>query len=528
MKKYLALLLCAALLTSALPMAVLGADDLPESPSAISASEEQETQEPPLLTSEGESSLPEEPESSSLPEETPPGEEEQPPTDQEPPSQEETPSPEEPPVEEEPVDPSQPLFPLQTANHTAFISGSGDQVRPGDGLRRSEAAKILYLLLEDPVTPGGNHFSDVPAGAWYATYVNALTEMGILEGYGEDQAEFRPDKTITRAEFVTMLSRLYPLQTGDVSFTDVDGDSWAYEAIANAVVRGWASGYPDGSFRPGNPITRAEAIKLINKVLGRKADQHTIDAQGKFLLYTDLAYNHWAYYEIMEASVPHAHTVSETGVETWGAYTLPTTEHAPGPLLVDGELYYVDSSRHLVRSAKVGLLQFNSAGRYTTGNPTLDAKLTAIIRRQVDPSQSLYTNLNRLYWYVINNYSYLPQSHVAQGSTGWEPTYALNILNRGRGNCYSYAALFSYLAQKLGYQAKAVSGMATVQGSSHWAYGYWDDHGWVEIALNGTTYVCDPQMRDGHAAAWGYNWDLFMKPYGHSVAHYRVNGVVLG
>ena len=72
MKKYLALLLCAALLTSALPMAALGADDLPESPSAISASEEQETQEPPLLTSEGESSLPEEPESSSSPEETPP------------------------------------------------------------------------------------------------------------------------------------------------------------------------------------------------------------------------------------------------------------------------------------------------------------------------------------------------------------------------------------------------------------------------------------------------------------------------
>ena len=87
--------------------------------------------------------------------------------------------------------------------------------------------------------------------------------------------------------------------------------------------------------------------------------------------------------------------------------------------------------------------------------------------------------------------------------------------------------MFTLLARRLGYQATAVSGMVTVDDCPTWTNGVWSEHGWVEIDLGNLTYVCDPQLRDGHAATWGYDWDLFMKPYGQSVAHYRVNDQVL-
>ena len=266
---------------------------------------------------------------------------------------------------------------------------------------------------------------------------------------------------------------------------------------------------------------------MINNMLGRSADKSLLDSQGKILRFLDLPFDHWAYYHIMEASTPHSHTYDESGNEVWEEYVVPTAQLGQGPHLVDSQLYYVGNDGYYVRNDSVGVLQFNNLGRFTTGDARLDAKLTSIIQREASPSASLYDNLRRMYNYVIDDYSYLALSHVPQGSTGWVNSYASSMIDRRRGNCYSYAALFTLLAQRLGYQATAVSGMVTVDTCPTWTYGSWSEHGWVEIDLNGVTYVCDPQLRDGHAATWGYNWDLFMKPYGQSVAHYRVNDKIL-
>ncbi len=425
-----------------------------------------------------------------------------------------------------PEENDQPLFGMYLDEHIAYVSGSEDRVNPDAPLSRSEAASLIYQLLTSPVTPSGNHFSDVSPNAWYGTFVNSLTEMGILSGKGENS--FEPQSNITRAEFASILSKLFPLKTEQVTFSDVGEDHWAFSAIQNAAARSWVSGYPDGTFRPDSSITRAEAFAMMNKMLGRSPDIDRINAQRKFLRFVDLPYDYWAYYHIMEASIPHDHSYDEEGNEIWETYTLPTAQLGRGPHLIGGELYYIGNDGYYVRNSSVGVLQFNNEGQYTTGDARLDAKLTSIVLQEGKSTESLYSNLRLMYNYVIDDYSYLALSHIPQGTSGWEISYATSMIDRKRGNCYSYAALFSFLARKLGYQATAVSGMVTVNTCPTWTYGSWSEHGWVEIKMDdGVIYVCDPQLRDGHAAQWGYNWDLFMKPYGQGVAHYRINNKIL-
>ena len=101
--------------------------------------------------------------------------------------------------------------------------------------------------------------------------------------------------------------------TEDITFSDVPEGYWGYEALKNAVHRGWLEGYPDGSIKPENNITRTEAILVLNRMLDRSPDKNAINNAGKILQYLDVPYGYWAYYDIMEASVPHEHSENEDG-----------------------------------------------------------------------------------------------------------------------------------------------------------------------------------------------------------------------
>ena len=100
-----------------------------------------------------------------------------------------------------------------------------------------------------------------------------MAAMGLIKGY-DDGAAFLPGRHITRAEFVTILSRVLPAEEGlelDLSalFPDGKNDHWAYDALCNAVDRGWLSGYEeDGTLRPNDQVTRAQAITILNRLLG--------------------------------------------------------------------------------------------------------------------------------------------------------------------------------------------------------------------------------------------------------------------
>ncbi len=532
MKKRLLALALAALVTATLPLPAVAAENqsspLPLEETVLEADQpqipEEDAEQPELLA--GEETPDEDTPSEETPNEETPNEEtpnEETP-DEETPDDEETPGEETP--DEETPDEEKPVLPsFNTQEHVIYIEGNEDKVRADDSMTRAEASKMIYTLLVDPLPGDGTSFPDVPANSWYETYVNSMAAMGLIKGY-DDGAAFLPGRHITRAEFVTILSRVLPAEEGlelDLSalFPDGDNDHWAYDALCNAVDRGWLSGYgEDGSLRPDAQITRAEAITILNRLLGRSADRAAIDAAGKIFQYIDLKLTHWAYYDIMEASVPHTPSASETGDEIWSAFTPVKAERAPGYYLEKGQLYCVGSDGYYLRNESNGVLDFNDMGQYTSGNAKLDGYLTTLVNLYYNPKASRFVNLRTFYYFVVNNCEYRNNLvYIPQGATDWEADSALRMINDGYwGNCYNYAALFTMLARRLGYQATGISGMVT---TPDWLWQY-DTHGWVEINEGGKIYVCDPEE------TWAYGWDLFYKPYGTTYTHYMVNGVSLG
>ena len=102
---------------------------------------------------------------------------------------------------------------------------------------------------------------------WAKADIVYLMEKGIMERYSD--GTFRPNKNITRAEFIKMVNNIFGLtEKADIAFTDVNEDSWYYEDIEKAVLAGYIGGYEDNTMRPNQPITREEASKIIILVSG--------------------------------------------------------------------------------------------------------------------------------------------------------------------------------------------------------------------------------------------------------------------
>ena len=208
---------------------------------------------------------------------------------------------------------------LETDEHNAFLSGYPDGSFQADkNMTRAEVAQMFYALLLDKNVTITKTFSDVEDDAWYATAVNTMASLGMLGGYPD--GTFRPDAPITRAEFAAIaLAFAYDPASASCSYTDVSANAWYYTYVAQATTYGWIGGYPDGSFRPNNSITRAEVAVIVNNMLGRNADESYIDRNAdKLVSFVDLSKNHWAYYTIMEATNTHDYTTSSNG-ESWKA-----------------------------------------------------------------------------------------------------------------------------------------------------------------------------------------------------------------
>jgi len=206
---------------------------------------------------------------------------------------------------------------LITDEHIAFMQGdSAGAFRPQDHITRAEAAQIYYNLLKDKNVTGTVSFEDVPADAWYATAVNAIAGLNIIEGDGK--GAFRPQDEITRAEFVAIGARFAKAVEGKSTFSDLAGAAWAEDEIATAVGYGWVEGYGEGSFKPENSITRAEAATVISRMLEREPDAAYIDANANSLKsFPDVTAGNWYYYTVMEAANGHLHGYTTGGDEIW-------------------------------------------------------------------------------------------------------------------------------------------------------------------------------------------------------------------
>ena len=217
---------------------------------------------------------------------------------------------------------------VESEYHRAYVVGYTDGTfGPDRDMTRSEAATIFARLLtqrngERISAPTKTTFSDVPTNAWYAGYVSYLARYGIAVGYTDGL--FHGDEPITRAEFTAMAVRFFDAYgDGDPAimeeysgFWDVSPGHWAAGYIEDAARYGWVVGYGDGTFHADDEITRAEVVTIVNRLLGREADQEYIANHPRGLvLFPDVSKSYWAYYDILEAA--NGHTASMQDAETW-------------------------------------------------------------------------------------------------------------------------------------------------------------------------------------------------------------------
>ena len=208
---------------------------------------------------------------------------------------------------------------LNRTDHLAFLSGyANGTFEPDRNMTRAEVTTMFARLLTEKMAADqtySNTFSDVAKIHWAANYIGYMQQFGIITGYAD--GSFRPDASVTRAEFAAIASRFERLTEGTKSFSDVPSSHWAAKYINFAATRGWVNGYADGTFRPNNSITRAEVAAVTCRLLERNADQSYIRSHlSELRAFTDVSESHWAYWYTMEAANGHDYTKSGSS-ETW-------------------------------------------------------------------------------------------------------------------------------------------------------------------------------------------------------------------
>lgn len=209
---------------------------------------------------------------------------------------------------------------LNTKDHYSYLIGYSDgTVRPNGRITRAEVATIFFRLLTDDARQRNwsseNNFSDVSADKWYNNAVSTLCHMGVLGGYSD--GTFRPNAPITRAEFAKIAVSFAQTNGSAVYsyFTDVKTTDWFAPYVTAAKDSGLIEGYSDGSFKPENRITRAEACAIVNRVLGRKPSKSHMKISGR-IDWPDCTTADWFYEAIMEATNSHTYQMGKR-VETW-------------------------------------------------------------------------------------------------------------------------------------------------------------------------------------------------------------------
>ena len=210
---------------------------------------------------------------------------------------------------------------LNGKDHYAYVVGYPDgMVYPQKNITRAEVATIFFRLLEDETREANmtksNSYNDMKDGAWYTCAVSTLSKMGIIKGY--EDGSFKPDASISRAEFAAIAARFDP--DGDktpATFSDVSSH-WAKDEISIAANHGWIKGYEDGSFKPDQKITRAETMTLVNRVLKRLPETKD-DLHKDMKTWPDnQKESAWFYLAVQEATNSHYQKLKKDAIhETW-------------------------------------------------------------------------------------------------------------------------------------------------------------------------------------------------------------------
>lgn len=354
-------------------------------------------------------------------------------------------------------------------HHAAYITGYTDgTIKPWKKLKRAEAVQMLHNI---------NSENPAPSEEFYAS------------------------PYITRGEFAKLVLAAKDVKAKEIS--DVLTD------------------YPDGALRLENTLSRGEAVTMINRAYDRAADSFSITTSVNLRIMPDVPASYWAYYDLMEAITDHNTYGRETSddgssdEELWSDWQSGKVDLPQGWRNIDGKLYYVNDQGTFSYKTTVDGIKLNDEGTYTTYNGELDALLRNEIVKIINNNMTQDQKLRAVYDYMIKNYSYRSAGTVEAGEAGWESEFAMNMLKSGKGNCYSWAATFAYLARQSGWTANAVTGTAvSPKGSVR-------EHAWAEITIDGTVYTFDPEIEGVYAKTVGETYDLFKNEYGKSVWTYN-------
>ena len=192
----------------------------------------------------------------------------------------------------------------ESDSHAAYMNGyPNGTFQPNRTITRAEMAAIMSRIMTLSKNDAQNTvaYRDVQ-GHWAEEAIANVTSAGVMIG-GTD-GEFRPDDAVTRAETATIIARLQQAALTDdgrvTKWMDANGH-WASASIRMLELAGWITGYEDGTFQPNRGITRAEAVVLINRVMGR-GPLMGVDRYH----WTDVPAEHWAIGHILEATLDHA------------------------------------------------------------------------------------------------------------------------------------------------------------------------------------------------------------------------------
>ncbi|WP_158543711.1 DUF4073 domain-containing protein [Cohnella sp. OV330] len=205
------------------------------------------------------------------------------------------------------------------STHTPYINGFGTDFRPEAFVTRAQMAAMLARNLPDTTaTTGTTAGSDVKAGHWALAEILKAKAAGIMDGITTDK--FDPEGAVTRAQMATSAARwlqkgptaaqITPVPGSTAGYSDVTAGHWAADAISSVSAAGIMTGYAGQTFKPDQKLTRAEAVKVLNRLF----DRGPLNG-ATAVTFSDVPASHWAYSEVEEAATNHTFTVDAQGAE---------------------------------------------------------------------------------------------------------------------------------------------------------------------------------------------------------------------
>lgn len=397
---------------------------------------------------------------------------------------------------------------LNTVEHVPYIFPDDLGLFHADEmLSRGDAALMIWSVLSEK-PEADDSYEDIDAGSGYAEPAAALKSLGIYT-----DKRFYPDEDITRGDLICMLAAFYPAATDHYSFSDLSEKDDSYGAFCIAAERGWIEYGDKAAAEAEKSISRIDAVRLINRILGRDASELPPEEfVGGVLEYKP---GDDYYLPLVEAAVDHKY--ERTGsTEKWTSGTA-FEKYPEGMLFIGGRLHYVGADGHFASdvetegfiyeskrdTVKVDGFTFGSDGIYTCGDPELDALVYDVIDSLYHDGMTRKELLAELFEYTVSSFKYLRRNYYKYGDMTYAQKEAYLMLTTRKGNCYSYAGTFCMFARALGYNAVVFSG--TVGAA-------FEPHGWCEIIEDGIPYICDAELVMKHRQNGKY-YDMFFKQY---------------